>query len=68
MDTGNELSCANPADIVRRCASKGCAKSFQGKMPPGWERLTPDSKLGERYAATRHHTVLCPQHAFDAGR
>jgi hypothetical protein len=72
MQTDNELSSVNPADIVRRCAGKNCAKSFQGKLPAGWERLKPDAarRLNERLTASERHTVLCPRHAFelDAGR
>jgi hypothetical protein len=60
-----ELSAVNPADVVTRCAGKGCDKTFQGKMPGGWERLVPDarSKLAELDTASERHTVLCPKHA-----
>jgi hypothetical protein len=70
MQTDSERSSVNPADVVRRCASKGCAKSFQGRMPAGWEKLTPDAgrRLGQRLTVSERHTVLCPKHAFDAGR
>ena len=70
MQTKDELSSVNPADVVSRCATKGCPKSFQGKMPAGWLRLTPDSSraLGECLTAAGRHMFLCPQHAFDAGR
>jgi hypothetical protein len=67
-----ELSGVNPADVVRRCAGKRCDKSFQGRLPAGWERLRPDAlrRLAERVTASERHTVLCPEHAqqLDVGR
>jgi hypothetical protein len=66
----DELGAVNPADVVRRCAGKRCDKSFQGRLPAGWERLRPDAsrRLGE--TTSERHTVLCPKHAqeLDVGR
>jgi hypothetical protein len=68
----DELGAVNPADVVRRCAGKRCDKSFQGRLPAGWERLRPDAsrRLSERVTASECHTVLCPKHAqeLDVGR
>ena len=67
-----ELSGVNPADVVRRCAGKRCDKSFQGRLPAGWERLRPDAlrRLAERVTTSERPTVLCPEHAqqLDVGR
>jgi hypothetical protein len=72
MQTNTELGGVNPADFVRRCAGNDCDKSFQGNMPAGWERLTPNAsrKLGERLTLSEGHAVLCPKHAYgrDVGR
>jgi hypothetical protein len=51
----------NPADLVRRCASETCHKSFQGNMPSGWERL--GVKAGRTLSASDTNIVLCPKHA-----
>jgi hypothetical protein len=61
----DELGAVNPADVVRRCAGKRCDKSFQGRLPNGWERLRPDAsrRLGARVTISERHTVLCPKHA-----
>ena len=61
----DELGAVNPADVVRRCAGKRCDKSFQGRLPTGWERLRPDAsrRLGARVTISERHTVLCPKHA-----
>ena len=68
----DELGAVNPADVVRRCAGKRCDKSFQGRLPAGWERLRPDAsrRLGESVTISERRTVLCPKHAqeLDVGR
>jgi hypothetical protein len=70
MQIDSDLCGPNPADLVRRCAWKNCAKSFQGRMPVGWERLKAEGrrKLGENLTASELHSALCPKHAFDAGQ
>jgi hypothetical protein len=64
MLTNTDLAGVNPADVVRRCASKGCDKSFQGKLPAGWQRLSPNAgrKLAEFLTISERHTALCPKH------
>ena len=66
----NQLSGVNPADVVTRCAWKGCDKGFQGRMPTGWAQH-PMRSLGAaltkflRDPSDQSHAALCPKHAPD---
>ena len=64
-----ELSGANPADVVTRCAWKG-DKGFQGRMPTGWAQH-PIRSLGDAITelltgrSDKPYAALCPKHAPD---
>jgi hypothetical protein len=61
-----ELGGINAADAVWRCAWKTCDKSFQGRMPPGWERLKPDAaRTVADVIVNRSNGALCPKHAAE---
>jgi hypothetical protein len=66
----NEFGGVNPADVVTRCAWKGCDKGFQGRMPSQWSRH-PMRSLGAAITkvlkgpSDQHYAAVCPKHAPD---